>query len=878
MTQPRRLTWSSRAVALMACVGALIACVARQSAAADPAAKPEMGLNKPAAEGVEFFERNIRPLLSEHCYQCHSAGAPKGVKGGLLLDTRASTLKGGEGGAILVPGSPDGSRLIRALRWKDDKFQMPPKKALGPEQVALFEQWVKMGAPDPREGPAGPAPVSPPAINFEEGRKFWSFQPVQDPPVPAVKNATWPANAIDRFVLVKLEEKGFSPAPAADKRALIRRATYDLTGLPPTPQQVEAFVADTSSDAFDKVIDRLLASPAYGERWGRHWLDLVRYADTSGCNSDFPVPSLYKYRNYVIDSFNRDKPYDQFVREQIAGDLLPARDEAQEREQLIATGYLPLSRRFGSRNNENHLTFEDSIDNIGKVFVGLSVSCARCHDHKFDPISNADYYGLYGILASTRYAFPGTEIYRHTKDFVPVGTPEQVNDFYEYQQELAELDDRVEELTVERGVVNARMAATDVAATDAAFNSVRTSAFAMQALGAPAVGTGAAFLQLAATLSQPQYPPDARTLEQIKADQLEAKNRQQQLEFKPPEVEKVFAAVEGAPTNARIHVKGDPKALGPEVARGFLTVLGGQKLDPEAAPTSSGRLDLARWLTDASNPLTARVLVNRVWQYHFGKGIVQTPNDFGARGKPPTHPELLDWLASRFVEGGWSLKSLHKLIMQSRAYQMSAQDNPASASLDPGNDLLWRFDQRRLSAEEIRDSLLSVSGMLDPTPGGEHPFPPESEWRYTQHRPFIAVYESPKRTIYLMQQRIRKHPFLTVFDGADTNATTATRSLSTTPVQALFLMNDKLAHDAADKLAVRVGLAFSQDDKRIDYAYHLCFGRPPMQEEVDLGAQYLRTCAEQLNAAGVPWDQQQRAALASWARVLMSSNEFLYVN
>ena len=548
--------------ALLALVAAGVCAAPACAAAASPAEPPP-----PASEGVEFFEKNIRPLLVEHCYKCHSVGAEKGVKGELLLDSRGGVMKGGEGGPILVSGSPEASRLVRALQWKDDKLQMPPKKALAPEKVVLFEQWVKMGAPDPRDkAPTPTAGPAPGAVNLEEGKKFWSFQPVQDPPVPAMHNANWPASAVDRFLLAKLEEKGLAPAPPADKRALIRRATYDLTGLPPAPQEVEAFVADTSSNAFEKVVDRLLASPAYGERWGRHWLDLVRYADTSGCNSDFPVPALAKYRNYVIDSFNKDKPYDQFVREQIAGDLLPAKDAAEEKERLIATGYLPLSRRFGSRNNENHLTMEDSIDNIGKVMLGLSVSCARCHDHKFDPIPSEDYYALYGILSSTRYSFPGTEIYRHTKDFVPVGTPEEVKEFYDYQAELAALDDKVEELTVERAQVTAKMAAVDAAATDGGFNAVRTTGFALQMVGG-GVAPAATALQLAATVAQQQYPPGARTLDQVRAEQLEAKNRQQQLEYKPPTVEKIFAAIEGTPADARIQFKGDPKTSGPACPR-----------------------------------------------------------------------------------------------------------------------------------------------------------------------------------------------------------------------------------------------------------------------------------------------------------------------
>src|SRR4051812_1476531 len=464
-------------------------------------------------DGVEFFEKKVRPLLSEHCFQCHSAAAPKGIKGGLSLDNREALLRGGDNGPAVVPGSADNSRLIRAVRWKDDKLQMPPKRALTPDQVAVLEQWVAMGAPDPRvAAAAAPAPASA-AMTLEQAKTFWAFEPVKDPPVPVVNNVAWPKSAVDCFVLSKLEAKGLSPAPPADKRALIRRATFDLTGLPPAPEEVEAFVADSGSDAFEKVIDRLLASPAYGEHWGRHWLDIVRYADTSGCNSDFPIPAAGRYRDWVVRSFNEDKPHDQFIREQLAGDLLPARDDAEERDHLIATGYLAIARRFGSRNNENHLTVEDTIDNIGKALLGLSVSCARCHDHKFDPIYSTDYYALYGILASTKLAFPGTEIYRHTKDFVPVGTDDEVKSFYDYQAELSALDDRIEELTVERAQVQSRMVAADTAATDVGLSALRAAG---QSLPVPSLGTqpAAVLLQVATAVAQPPLPPGGRTLDQ----------------------------------------------------------------------------------------------------------------------------------------------------------------------------------------------------------------------------------------------------------------------------------------------------------------------------------------------------------------------------
>jgi cytochrome c553 len=775
---------------------------------------------KDPAEGAAFFETNIRPILVERCGQCH--GAEK-TKGGLRLDTKEGLRKGGASGPIVVPGDPEQSRLIVAIRYGDEELKMPPKGRLSDREVARFEEWVRMGAPDPRDD-APPKPS--PAIDFDRARKFWSFRPVADPPVPAVADESWPRGDIDHFLLARLEAKGLKPVAPADKRTLIRRATFDLTGLPPTPEEVDAFLADESPHAFETVVERLLASPHYGERWGRHWLDLVRYADTSGCNSDYPVPSAYRYRNYVIDSFNRDKPYDRFLREQIAGDLMPSEGDDQRQEQVVATGYLATARRFGSHNSEFHLTFEDMIDNLGKVTLGLSVSCARCHDHKFDPIPQADYYALYGILDSTKYAFPGTEIYRHTKDFVCLGTSEEAEALRKYEAELADLDARIQKLTIEKK---------------------------------PRAGDG----------------DEARVL-RVRADLEEAHNRLRILEDRPPEVEKAYAASEGTPADAKVQRKGDPKNLGESVPRGFLQVLGGQRLSDGAK--GSGRLELAGWIADPRNPLTARVMVNRIWQYHFGRGIVPSPNDFGARGKPPTHSELLDWLAARFVEGGWSVKAMHKRIMLSAAYQLSGAEDPTAAAADVNDELLWRFPRRRLSAEEIRDAMLAVGGNLDRTMGGPHPFPPEMGWRYTQHKPFVAVYDTDHRSVYLMQQRFRRHPLLEIFDGPDPNTTTAERSPSTTAIQALFLMNAPLVHEQADRLAVRVALAFPGEAERVDYAHRLAFGRHASADEVDDARRYLAQCRDELMSTGVAWDRVPRAALASYARVLLSSNEFLFVD
>jgi hypothetical protein len=793
--------------------------------------------------GIEFFEKHIRPLLAERCYKCHSTDAEK-IKGGLLLDSREGVLKGGKDGVVLVPGEPEKSKLIEAIRYQIPDLQMPPKHPLSKDEVAAFEEWVKLGAPDPRSGAApSSAPVA--AYDYAKEKRFWSFQPVKDVTPPQVENTSGLISPIDYFLETDYESRHLHPVGQAPKRALIRRATYDLTGLPPTPDEVEAFLADNSPNAFEKVIDRLLASPHYGEQWGRHWLDLVRYADTSGCNSDYPVPQLYKYRNYVIDSFNKDKPYDQFLKEQLAGDLLPAKDEAEKHDHIIATGYLAGARRFGSRNAEFHLTIEDTIDNVGKAMLGLSVSCARCHDHKFDPIPTSDYYALYGIFASTKYAFPGTEIYKHPKDFVPLGSAEDAAKLHDYETKLADLDDRIEKLVQERTPLLARQKALKATTQ--------------------------------ATTQPAEIVIDGRTLKQVQSDLAEAREEQRKLEYEgPPNVDRAYAVQEGKPHDVKIQKKGDPQILGDTVRRGFLTILGGEKL-PETE-NGSGRLELAKRIADPSNPLTARVMVNRIWQYHFGKGIVSSPNDFGHRGQLPSNPALLDYLARRFVEGGWSIKSMHKLMMLSRAYQMADVDDPADQSADPGNAYVWHFNPRRLSAEEIRDSVLMASGSIDWSVGGPHPFPPENEWHYTQHKPFVADYPNNRRSIYLMQQRIRKQPYLATFDGADTNATTPDRALSTTAIQALFMMNDPFMHDQADKLAVRIGMALGDEQERIKYAYELLYSRPPTGEEITLGQQYLRAAELKMKQSGVPWDHQYRAALGSYLRVLLSSNEFIWLD
>jgi hypothetical protein len=836
---------------------------------------------EPTREQIDFFERKIRPVLVERCYQCHSAKA-KELQGQLSLDTRAGLRQGGVSGPAIVPGEPEKSPLIEAIRYKNEDLKMPPEKPLSGEQVKDFVAWIKMGAPDPRIG--GPT-VPSPAADIAAARSRWPYAPVREPAVPVVKDRAWPRGEIDRFVLARLEAAGITPVGGADRRTLIRRATFDLLGLPPTPEEIDAFLADGSPDAFARVVNRLLDSPHYGERWGRHWLDVVRYADTAGDNSDYPVPQLYKYRNWVIDAVNRDLPYDQFIRQQIAGDLLPSRDEAERQQQIIATGYVANSKRFGSYEDARypwHLTYEDTIDNLGRTFLGLTINCCRCHDHKFDPLTSEDYYALYGFFSSTRYAWPGTELDKRQHDMVPLASAEQVAAVdAKRKQQLAVLDDAIKQLERDKR-------AADKALKEAEKEKDES--------------------QRKSRLAEAKQRLDEAN-KALKARQKERES----IAAAPLPFELAYAVVEGKTEgkkkvgNACIQIKGDPERQGREVPRRFPAVLGGQKLPTNAR--GSGRLELANWIAEPANPLTARVMVNRIWLHHFGQGLVPTPSDFGRQGKPPTHPELLDYLAAQFVQSGWSVKAMHRMMMLSRTYQLASDvaslvaaddrrdgtdvsrenrlptPSPVAPSpgdqgekLDPSNALYWKFTRRRLDAESIRDAILAVSGGLDRTRGGEHPFPAESTWDFTQHKPFKAVYETNRRSVYLMSQRIQRHPYLSIFDGPETNASTALRIVSTTPLQALFLMNDPFVHEQATRLAKRLMEPPGDDTGRIERAYLLLFGRQPTAEELAANVRFVKEARGRAHSAGMPADQQARVTWEGLARALFRLNEFVYVD
>ena len=793
---------------------------------------------EPSAEEVEFFEKKIRPILVTHCSECHSRESKK-RQGGLLLDSRDGWMRGGDSGAVIVPGDPDKSLLILAVRQTDKDLRMPPKQKLTDTQIADLEAWVKNGAADPRKPAVGTVeelrtrPKS--GMNLEDGRKFWSYQPAKDPAVPKVRNATWPRNAVDHFLLTRMEAAGVTPAPAADSRTLLRRVTFDLTGLPPTPAEMDVFLADTSPQAFEKVVDRLLDSPRYGERWGRHWLDVVRYADTCGNASDYPVPQAHRYRDWVIRAFNKNQPYDQFLREQIAGDLLPGGTDAEQFDRITATGYLAIARRFGgSRMGEHHLTLEDTIDNLGRAFLGSSISCARCHDHKFDPFTMSDYYGLYGIFESTRYPFPGAEADKKPADFVPLMTVAEIDALLApHREKLAALDAEIKTLEVAE----------------------------------------------AEAKKSPDGPDKKAVVDAAAKALAEAQKKRTAVVAEAPAISDAYAVADGKPANTKMQLRGDPKRLGDEVPRHFPAILGGNELPKDSA--SSGRLQLAEWITDPKNPLTARVMVNRIWQFHFGRGIVQTPNDFGTRGQAPTHPELLDFLATRFVDSGWSVKAMHKLILLSQSWQLaSGSDHTAlakNAQLDPSNDLFWKFNRYRLDAESIRDTLLFVGGDLDESPAGTHPFPPQHTWGWTQHNPFVAAYETRRRSIYLMQQRLKKHPYLALFDGADPSSSTGARLPSTTPLQALFVMNDPLAHAESSKFAARA-IAASDEQTRIAAAYQIAWNRLPTSDDQQECADFLKQYRDQLAELKTPPDQVELKAWSALTRVLMSGNEFVFVD
>ncbi|WP_396269331.1 PSD1 and planctomycete cytochrome C domain-containing protein [Granulicella cerasi] len=763
-----------------------------------PSASPSL-----SAEQEAFFEAKVRPVLVNKCYMCHASAE----KGGLRLDSRKALLQGGKDGAVVVPGHPELSTLSSAVHYADPRLQMPPRAPLKPEEVAALDQWIKDGLP-------WPASADKPAVTTvsAEDRKFWSFMPVVAPAVPDV-TSKWAYNDIDRFVLAKLEEKHLKPNGDADKRTLLRRVTYDLTGLPPTTAEMKAFLADKSPQAYEHVVDRLLASPAYGERWGRIWLDVVRYADTTGALGDFPIPQAVKYRDWVIASFNEDMPYDRFLKEQLAGDLMPAANDDEHWKQTIATGYL------AGANIADNAQIYDAVDNLGSAMLGMTVSCARCHNHKFDPIPTSDYYALAGIFKSTHF-------------------PKAGNDGKRYQSELVLRHPQ------------------DAAAPEQV---------AFQAQLKPIADAIAAVNRLPGTYDDlmPQL-----------------QRRRMNLYARAPQFPEMAYAVSDmpAPAKAQIMLHGDPLQLGDEVPRGELQVLGGGALP--ATTKDSGRLELAAWVASAQNPTTARVFVNRLWQGHFGRGIVATPNNFGTRGVAPSNQALLDYLATQLTSNGWQVKRMQRMMVLSHAYRLSGEANSANNEVDPDNAYIWKHTMVRLDAEEIRDTLLADSGQLDRTPGSTFPFPPQSEWNWEEQNPFVPdlpKYENNKRTVYMMIQRTVKHPYMTLFDGADPAVSTEMRSQSLTPLQALYFMNSKFPKQCSDALAKSLDDEHKKPEARLDAAFEIIYNRAPAAEERKHSEEFLSTMSSKLIATGSTPEAAQQKAFAHLLQAMFSSNEFMFV-
>lgn len=1076
------------------------------------------------AKAIEFFENKVRPLLAERCLECHG---PEKHKANLRLDSLAAILKGGDSGPALVPGKPEESLLVQAIGYTSD-IKMPPKSKLPEREIADFTQWVKLGAPWPNSKPNGEPNTKPagPQITVEQ-RAFWAFQPVVDPAVPTVQRGDWPRSAIDYFILARLEGAGLEPAPPASKRTLIRRATFDLTGLPPTVADVNAFLADDSADAFAKVVDRLMASPRYGEHWGRHWLDVARFADSNGLDENLAYANAYRYRDYVIAAFNRDKPFNRFIQEQMAGDLISPEAHDDPFEGLIATGFLCLGAKMLAEDDPVKMQMDiidEQVDTIGRAFLGLTLGCARCHDHKFDPIPTDDYYALAGIFKSTKtmenlsvvarwqerpLATPEVlhtqmehqrrindkqgevnrlvekanqqllgEARAHAGEYLtaallqqewgallktakPVGADPQaiadraaqvveaenyvrgnaVKDTTVYGQgigvifnkgelpNVAEYDVPIEKAGIfqielryaaaeSRPVqlsINGELVKADAAGRvtgswnpdtqtweiaglfplKAGLNTVRLERAqpfphidklllvpGRDAEGRPLtppappadgyrlksdiVGQwihaleqsasdpqsplsvwhawrkdsklppaetsplAARFADLepktwhdvaaryemlfteadgawkklqatpaekpATTLAEPALeslrkllydpmgplavPKNAQTLYPVEEQttltglQNEVKALQEAL----PKLPETMAVSENPAENLRVHLRGSHLTLGESVPRRFPRILNGDE-SPALDSAGSGRRQLADWLVRPEHPLTSRVIVNRVWLWHFGEGLVRSPDNFGTLGERPTHPELLDWLARRFVEQGWSLKALHRLIMLSSTYQMSTTANERAAQLDPENRLWWRVNRRRLEAEALRDGLLATCGELDLTMGGS--LLPTKNHEYvtgTGSNLPPNLYSSRRRSVYLPVVRSALYDVFQAFDFADPSVMSGRRDTTTVAPQALFMMNSQLVSQSTRAWAQRLQEGAAADDAaRVQVVYEQAYSRPATANEVSRAAQFVENYRQAQIARQAAPDEARLRAWQSFCRAVLSANEFVYV-
>jgi cytochrome c553 len=761
---------------------------------------------------LAFFERKIRPVLVAKCYSCHSEDS-KEVKGGLKLDTRDGIRKGGKNGPAVVPENLDDSLLIEAIRWENEDRKMPPKQKLPDEVIADFEKWIEMGAADPREK----ALKGVKKASDSDAKNYWAFKPPHVNAVNPVDANKWAYSEVDRYILAGLEAKGLSPAPDAERATLIRRVYFDIIGLPPEPETVRAFIdAKDKKAALEKIVDDLLASPQFGERWGRYWLDIARYAESTGKDRNFTFPYAWRYRDYVIASYNADKPYDQFIKEQVAGDLLPSKTPAEHNEHIIATGFLAMGTK--SLNEKNKEVFrndqiDDQIDVTTKAVLALTVACARCHDHKFDPIATKDYYAVAGIFRSTRTFYGTADGGGGAKNRMP----SQLIPLNASNAQLAGLKSSLPGYNPKKKGGKKKAAATS--------------------------------------------PGDKHT---------------------PQVGDLAMGVLDDKPVNSPVFIAGEVDNKGPEVPRGFVPVLSSPALPARPSATSSGRLELAGWLTSKANPMTARVAVNRIWQHLLGEGIVKSTDNFGMTGDRPSNQDLLDYLAIKFMANKWSTKAMVRMIVLSHTYQQSSALNPKAFEVDPENTLVWRANERRLDAEALRDAMLAVSGELDlETPHGSAVLvagdaqvgkgtPPA---RFTK-------FEANYRSVYLPIVRDAVPEMLTLFDFAEPSLVVARRDTTNVPAQALFLLNSPFSFAQATAAAKQLleDKNLTTNKQRIEEAYLTTFSRLPTAAEVQTAQRYLGELVEASSIADGKPVKATELAWTTFMQAMMSSAEFRYLH
>lgn len=825
--------------------------------------------NEQDAAGLEFFEKRIRPVLVQHCYQCHS-GQTKTPQGGLRVDSREAIRNGGESGHAVVPGDLDQSLLMEALRY--ESFEMPPSGPLDESIIDDFAAWIEMGAPDPRDEAA--AAETPAEIDIEAGKRYWAFQSPQLPPLPPATDA-WSQNDADRFLAAQQTAAGVTPVADADRSTLARRLYFDLIGLPPTPEQLRDFVESEDPDVLERTVDRLLDSPQFGERWGRHWLDVVRYAESTGRTRNFPYPYAWRYRDYVIDAFNRDLPFDQFVREQIAGDLLDSSSPEERDRQLIATGFLAIGAHDLNEANRNIYRMDvvgEQIDVMGRAIMGLTLGCARCHDHKFDPIPTQDYYALAGIFRSSelRNGYDNRRRNRQRADatlLVALGEsspPAAANNGQRAGNARSQADRELRQ--TQRRVQQLRNRQQEL------IGSVAPEGFDFQ--------DRAQRQRVMRQLS----PDDRQKLRELRRELTEAQAELRKLREReqaeaadaqePLDGEYAMGVTDAAQIeDCPIHLGGEVNQLDRMVPRGFLQVipLAGT---PDIPADQSGRMQLAQWLTRPDHPLTSRVIVNRVWQHLFGQGIVSTVDNFGVMGGSPSHPELLDHLAVTFVQDGWSIKRLVRRLVTSRAYRLSDEMNERNYELDPDNRLVWRMPQRRLEAEAIRDAILQVSGELNldrPEGSVVQQFAVEPVRRRDDLLEQLGDFSH--RSVYLPIVRSRLPNYLTTFDFPEPSDVKGQRDVTTVAPQALFMMNSPLVQYHSRRTAQRLVSEFRRPRDMVEQAYLLTLNRPPTPEQLRRALAYMLTETEE--QAGAP-RQRMVDGLTDVVHALFATAEFRY--